>query len=106
MTGYAAPPAGFARDFATADRDRVIVTILTGRQFANLATITGLAETFAFLERLLGADFSACRDLHAHRGSIASLLAPWFARRTVAELTTVFAGTSVSCERLLSAGTR
>jgi 2-methylfumaryl-CoA isomerase len=51
--------------------------------------------TFAFLERVLSADFSTCADLHAHRGAIAALLAPWFSRRTVADLAAAFAGTSV-----------
>lgn len=35
------------------------------------------------------------RDLHAHRGAIAALLAPRFSRRTVADLAAAFAGTSV-----------
>ena len=86
---------GFARDFATADRRRVIMTIFTRRQFAELAKITRLAGTFTFLERLLGADFSDCGDLYTHRESIASMLAPWFGRRTVAHLAAAFASTSV-----------
>jgi crotonobetainyl-CoA:carnitine CoA-transferase CaiB-like acyl-CoA transferase len=86
---------GFARDFATADGQRVIVAALTKQQFADLARTTRLASTFAFLERVLSADFSACADLHAHRGAIAALLAPWFSRRTVADLAAAFAGTSV-----------
>jgi 2-methylfumaryl-CoA isomerase len=89
------PHGGFARDLATADGQRVMVTALTWRQFAELAYVTRLATTFAFLERLLHADFSAHRDLHAYRYTIAALLAPWFARRTVVDLTAAFAGTSV-----------
>jgi 2-methylfumaryl-CoA isomerase len=77
---------GFTRDFATADRERVMVAALTRRQFADLAKTTGLARTFAFLERLLDADFSACGDLYTQRGTIAMLLAPWFVRRTVADV--------------------
>jgi 2-methylfumaryl-CoA isomerase len=86
---------GFARDFATADRRRVVMTIFTRRQFTDLAKVTRLAGTFTFLERLLGADFSDCGDLYTHRESIASMLAPWFARRTMAHLAAAFAGTSV-----------
>ena len=86
---------GFARDFATADGQRVIVAALTKQQFADLARTTRLASTFAFLERVLSADFSTCADLHAHRAAIAALLAPWFSRRTVADLAAAFAGTSV-----------
>src|SRR5882724_8816780 len=54
-----------------------------------------LARTFAFLERLLHADFSACGDLYTYRAAIAVLLVPWFARRAVADLATAFAETSV-----------
>ena len=85
----------FARDFATADGHRVVVAALTPRQFADLATAARLARTFAFLERLLPADFSTRGDLYTHRVTLAALLAPWFARRTVADLAAAFAGTSV-----------
>jgi 2-methylfumaryl-CoA isomerase len=54
-----------------------------------------LARTFAFLERLLPADFSTRGDLYTHRATLAALLAPWFARRTMADLTAAFAATSV-----------
>jgi 2-methylfumaryl-CoA isomerase len=97
---------GFARDFGTADRARVILTVLSRQQFADLARVTRLASTFTFLERLLGADFSVCADRYTHRESIAALLAPWFARRTAAGLAAAFAGTSVSAARLPSFGAR
>ena len=92
--------AGFARDFATADRERVLVEAVTARQFADLAKVTRLVKTFAFLERLLNADFSDGGDLHTHREAIAVLLAPWFARHTVADLALAFAGTVVPWELL------
>jgi WhiB family transcriptional regulator, redox-sensing transcriptional regulator len=91
---------GFARDFATADGERVRVAALTPRQFADLSRATRLTTTFGFLERLLPADFSSRGDLYAYRVTIAKLLAPWFARRTVADLATAFAGTSVAWARL------
>jgi WhiB family redox-sensing transcriptional regulator len=71
-----------------------------GQQFADLAKATRLARTFAFLERVLYADFSTCGDLYTHRETIAALLAPWFSRRTVADLAAAFAGTSVPWARL------
>jgi CoA-transferase family III len=86
---------GFTRDFATADGERVTVAALTQRQFADLAHTTRLAGTFAFLERLLDADFSACGDLCTYRATIAIPLKPWFARRTVADVAAAFEGTSV-----------
>ena len=93
---------GFARDFATADGERVRVAALTPRQFADLSRATRLTTTFGFLERLLPADFSSGGDLYAYRVTIAKLLAPWFAGRTVADLATAFAGTSVAWAQLHS----
>jgi 2-methylfumaryl-CoA isomerase len=90
---------GFARDFATSDGERIMVATITGRHFADLATATGLAATFAELERLLGADFATDGDRYAHREVIASLLAPWFAGRTVADIGRDLAGTSVLWSR-------
>lgn len=95
----------FARDFATADGHRVMVAALTPRQFADLATMARLAKTFAFLERLLPADFSTRGDLYTHRATLAALLAPWFARRTVADLAAAFAATSVPWTHTDQAGT-
>ena len=91
---------GFACDFATADGERVMVAAHTRQQFAELARVTRLVRTFAFLERVLHADFSAADDLHTHRDTIAALLGPWFARRTVADLAAALAGTSVPWARL------
>jgi WhiB family redox-sensing transcriptional regulator len=87
---------GFAREFVTADGKRVRVAALTPRQFGDLTRATRLAATFGFLERLLPADFSSDGDLYAHQATIATLLAPWFAKRTVADLTAAFEGTSVA----------
>jgi 2-methylfumaryl-CoA isomerase len=72
-----------------------MVAALAGQQFADLAMTTRLARTFAFLERMLYADFSTCGDLYTYRAIIAAQLAPWFSRRTVADLAAAFAGTSV-----------
>ena len=66
----------------------------------DLARTTRLGRTFAFLERLLPADFSTCGDLYTHQATIAALLAPWFSRRTVADLAAAVAGTSVPWARL------
>jgi 2-methylfumaryl-CoA isomerase len=90
---------GFARDFVTADGERVMVATVSGRHFADLAAATGLAGPFAELERLLGADFAADGDRYAHREVIAALLAPWFASRTVAEIGQVLDGSSVLWSR-------
>jgi 2-methylfumaryl-CoA isomerase len=90
---------GFARDFATADGEQVMVVAMTSRHFADLTAATGLADTFGELERLLGADFAADADRYEHREVIASLLAPWFARRSLAEIGQELDGTSVLWSR-------
>jgi 2-methylfumaryl-CoA isomerase len=90
---------GFARDFATADGERVMVATVSARHFADLAAATGLAGPFGELERLLGADFAEDGDRYAHREVISALLAPWFAARTVAEVGHVLDGTSVLWSR-------
>jgi 2-methylfumaryl-CoA isomerase len=90
---------GFARDFPAADGERVMVVTVSARQFADLARATGLASTFAELERLLGADFAADGDRYTHREVIAALLAPWFAGRTIADIERELDGTSVLWSR-------
>jgi 2-methylfumaryl-CoA isomerase len=90
---------GLARDFATADGERVMVVALTRRHFADLGAVTGLAGTFADLERLLGADFGEDGDRYRHREVITALLEPWFTGRTVAEVERDLAGTSVLWSR-------
>jgi 2-methylfumaryl-CoA isomerase len=90
---------GFARDFAAAGGERVMVATVSARHFADLAAATGLGGSLAELERLLGADFAEDGDRYAHREVIAALLAPWFAGRTVAEIGRALDGTSVLWSR-------
>jgi 2-methylfumaryl-CoA isomerase len=105
LTGTGRPRIGnhlygsFARDFRTRGGDWVMVVALTARHFADLARATGLTETFTRLADLLGADFGADADRYAHREVIAALLAPWFARRTVAEIAAELGGGTVLWER-------
>ena len=93
---------GLARDFRTADGERVMVVALTRRQFADLAAATGMSETFTQLERLLGADFGEDGDRYRHREVITALLEPWFAKRRVADVEQDLAGTSVLWSRYRS----
>ena len=90
---------GLARDFRTADGQRIMLVALTRRHFAELGRVTGLDGTFAELERLLGADFSTDGDRFRHREVIAALLEPWIAARPLAEIDKEFAGTSVLWSR-------
>ena len=90
---------GLARDFRTADGERVMVVVLTRRHLADLGAVTGLAGTFGELERLLGADFGQDGDRYRHREVLTALLEPWFAGRTLAEVERSLAGTSVLWSR-------
>jgi 2-methylfumaryl-CoA isomerase len=90
---------GLARDFLTSDGERVMVVALTRRHFADLAAVTGLAGTFAELERLLQADFGDDGDRYRHREVITALLAPWFAGRPFADVEQSLAGTSILWSR-------
>jgi 2-methylfumaryl-CoA isomerase len=90
---------GLARDFQTADGHRVMVVALTPRHFADLAAATGLTETFAGLERLLGADFREDGDRYQHRQVITALLEPWFASRQLTDVERDLVGTSVLWSR-------
>jgi 2-methylfumaryl-CoA isomerase len=90
---------GLARDFRTADGERVMVVVLTRRHLADLGAVTGLAGTFGELERLLGADFGDDGDRYRHRQVITALLEPWFAGRTLAEVEQGLASTSVLWSR-------
>jgi 2-methylfumaryl-CoA isomerase len=93
---------GLARDFVTADGERVMVVALTRRHFADLGAATGRGGRFAELERLLSADFGDDGDRYRHREVITALLEPWFAERTVGEIERDLAGTSVLWSRYRS----
>jgi 2-methylfumaryl-CoA isomerase len=86
---------GFGRDFPLADGRRVMVVALTKRHFADLCEVTDLRDTVAELERLLGADFGDDGDRYRHRETLAALVAPWFASRTLDEVTEALKGSAV-----------
>jgi 2-methylfumaryl-CoA isomerase len=90
---------GLARDFRTADGQRIMLVALTKRHFADLGQVTGLTGTFTELERLLGADFGTDGDRFRHREVITALLEPWIAARSLAEIEQEFAAASVLWSR-------
>ena len=92
----------FARDFATADGERIMVVALTRRHLTDLAAVTGLTSTFTELERLLRADFGEEGDRYRHRQVIAALLEPWFSARPREAVEQALSGTSVLWSRYRS----
>lgn len=76
----------FGVDFATADGARVMVVVLTPRQWAAVGEATGTAEVFAALTASLGADLQTDEGRYAHRELIEAILTPWFAQRGYAQV--------------------
>src|SRR5580765_6431500 len=80
---------GFARDFVTADEQRIMVVALTSRHWRSLLAVTGLTDVVGALEKALGADFDSEDSRFEHRRALAGLLEHWFESRTLADATAV-----------------
>jgi 2-methylfumaryl-CoA isomerase len=95
------PPLGnalygaFGRDFATADGRRIMLTAISNRQWRAIGTATGLTERIAMIGPMMQVDLNDEGGRFEARHAIAAVLEPWFARRTLAEIGTAFAGTGV-----------
>jgi 2-methylfumaryl-CoA isomerase len=76
----------FGADFACRDGQRVMTVALTEKQWTALVTVTGTKEVFAALEPVLEADFAREADRYRHQETIAAVLRPWFAARTIEEV--------------------
>ncbi|WP_024805841.1 CoA transferase [Nocardia sp. BMG51109] len=85
----------FGTDFAAADGRRVMVVALTEGQWRALCEVTGTAPVFAALETALETDLRHESERYRFRDTIASILRPWFAARTLDELTTQLDGARV-----------
>ncbi|GAA1017592.1 dehydratase [Acrocarpospora pleiomorpha] len=86
---------GFARDFTTRDRHRVMVVALTARHWADLVTATGLRAPVSALEAALDADFSREDDRFAYRDVLAGLAQRWFAGHDLEQVRQALSRTSV-----------
>jgi 2-methylfumaryl-CoA isomerase len=75
----------FGKDFATADKRRIMVIGLTDRQWKAIVKATGSADAMAALAARLGADLSKEGERFRARAEIAEALASWFAARTLDE---------------------
>lgn len=82
-------------DFATADRQRVMVVALTQRHWRHLVELTGVGETIGALERSLGIDLGDEDTRYRYREVLSALMTPWFATRTLAELKGALDGSNV-----------
>lgn len=77
----------FGTDFATRDDHRVMVVALTVRQWRNLVAVTGTERVFTALEEAAEVDLSTETDRFRMRETIAAVMRPWFASRTVDQVT-------------------
>jgi 2-methylfumaryl-CoA isomerase len=93
LTGRDRPRLGnhvygsFGIDFTTADGQRLMVVALTEKQWRALCRVTATEEVFRALEQALGADLDSESERYRLRETIAAVLRPWFADRTLDELT-------------------
>lgn len=73
----------FGVDFSTADNRRVMVVALTEGQWRALCKVTDTARVFDVLASSLDADLNDEADRYRLRETIAAILRPWFAVRTM-----------------------
>jgi 2-methylfumaryl-CoA isomerase len=101
QTGISRPRVGnavygmFGMDAVLVDGTVVMVTAVTKRQWEQLLDVTGCTDAVAAAERAVGADFGDEGDRFRHRDVLVGLLRPWFATRSLGEVTAALAKTAV-----------
>ncbi len=80
----------FGRDFGTADGRRVMVVGLTDLQWRCLVKATGIADAVAALAQQSQRDLNDEGQRFRARDAIATLLLPWFAERSLAQVRDAF----------------
>jgi len=101
INGTARPAIGndlygsFGRDFAAADRRRVMIIALTRRQWRAIGEATGLADRLAMIGPMMDVDLDTEAGRYEARDAIGALLARWCASRSLDEIRRAFAGTGV-----------
>ena len=80
----------YGRDFATRDGKRVMLAVITPRQWQGLLDATGIADQVAALERELTLDFRREGDRFMARERLHALVGPWIAARDLAEVGRAF----------------
>lgn len=75
----------YGRDFATSDGRRLMVVVITDRQWRDLVEATGSIDEMQGIEQRRGLDLGNEGDRFRARDEISKVLGPWFAARTLAE---------------------
>lgn len=101
VNGTVRPPMGndlygaFGRDFGTADGRRAFLCAISNRQWRAIGKATGLSEKLAMIGPMMDVDLDDEGGRFTARHAIAAVLEPWFAARSLAEVTAAFAGSGV-----------
>ncbi|MFH5925702.1 CoA transferase [Roseomonas xinghualingensis] len=101
VNGAVRPPMGnelygaFGRDFAMSDGRRVMIVAISNRQWRAIGKVTGLTEKLAMIGPMLDVDLNDEGGRFEARHAIAAVLAPWFARHTLAEIARLFEGSGI-----------
>ncbi len=85
----------FGRDFATADNRRIMLAAISNRQWRAIGKATGLSERLAMIGPMMEVDLDDEGGRFEARHAICAVLEPWFARHTLAEITTAFARSGI-----------
>lgn len=83
------------RDLATRDGRRIMLVAISNRQWRAIGKATGLAERLAMIGPLMEVDLDSETGRFTARRAIFAVLEPWFAARSLAEITAAFAGSGV-----------
>ncbi|WP_043835852.1 CoA transferase [Muricoccus aerilatus] len=101
VNGTVRPPMGndlygaFGRDFETSDGRRAFLCAISNRQWRAIGKATGLAAKLAMIGPMMEVDLDDEGGRFQARHAIAAVLEPWFAARSLAEVTAAFAGSGV-----------
>lgn len=101
IKGESRPPYGnylygaFGCDFGTLDGRRLMIVAITRRQWLELVKATGVESKIAHIEALMDSDLNKEGDRFEARETIAVIIRPWIASRTLSEVTAAFEGTGV-----------
>lgn len=85
----------FGTDFTTSDGRSVMITAITRRQWQALVDSTGMTAVVEALQTALGTDLSQEEARYAQRETLEALFKPWFAARTLDEVSAELAGSGV-----------
>lgn len=85
----------FGTDFTTSDDRSVMITAITRRQWQALVDSTGMTAVVEALQSALGIDLSQEEARYAQRETLEALFKPWFAARTLDQVSAELAGSGV-----------